>query len=208
MKIAVSGKGGSGKTTIAATLTRVLARRGLPVLAIDGDPNPNLLQALGAGAGVEAAPVPRSVVERREDEEGKARLVLTKPVAEIVGEIVGGTRDVTVLDMEASVEHLSRGTMKHADALLVVVEPYYRSMETAGRIVPLARGLGIGRVFGVANKLRGPQDEQAVEDYCRKHDLPLVAKIPFDESVVEADRAGRAVIDYDEGDFRNQRQVV
>ena len=115
----------------------------------------------------------------------------------IVGEIVGGTRDVTVMDMEASVEHLSRGTMKHADALLVVLEPYYRSMETAGRIVPLARGLGIGRVFGVANKLRGPQDEQAVEDYCHKHDLPLVAKIPFDESVVEADRAGRAVIDYD-----------
>src|SRR5919198_880334 len=218
MKIAVSGKGGSGKTTIAATLTRVLARRGLPVLAIDGDPNPNLLQALGAGAGVEAAPVPRSVVERREDEEGKARLVLTKPVAEIVGEyglkapdgvtVLVGTRDVTVLDMEASIEHLSRGTMKHADALLVVVEPYYRSMETAGRIVPLARGLGLERVYGVANKLRGPQDEQAVEDYCRKHDLPLVAKIPFDESVVEADRAGRAVIDYDEGDFRNQRQVV
>ena len=87
--------------------------------------------------------------------------------------------------------------MKHADALLVVVEPYYRSMETAGRIAPLARGLGIGRVYGVANKLRGPQDERAVEDYCRNHDLPLIAKVPFDESVVEADRAGRAVIDYD-----------
>ena len=104
---------------------------------------------------------------------------------------------MTVMDMEASVEHLSRGTMKHADALLVVLEPYYRSMETAGRIVPLARGLGIERVFGVANKIRGPQDSEAVEDYCRKHDLPLIAKIPFDESVIEADRAGRAVIDYD-----------
>jgi CO dehydrogenase maturation factor len=45
MKSAISGKGGSGKTTIAATLTRILARRGLPVLAIDGDPNPNLMQA-------------------------------------------------------------------------------------------------------------------------------------------------------------------
>ena len=104
---------------------------------------------------------------------------------------------MTVMDMEASVEHLSRGTMRHADALLVVAEPYYRSMETAGRIVPLARGLGIERVYGVANKIRGPQDSEAVEDYCRKHDLPLIAKIPFDESVVEADRAGRAIIDYD-----------
>ena len=101
------------------------------------------------------------------------------------------------MDMEASIEHLSRGTMRHVDALLVVLEPYYRSMETAGRIVPLARGLGIERIFGVANKVRNPQDEEAVETYCRNHDLPLIAKIPFDENVVEADRAGRAVIDYD-----------
>jgi len=53
MKIAISGKGGSGKTTISATLIRLIARRGLSVLAIDGDPNPNLIQALGVGPGVE-----------------------------------------------------------------------------------------------------------------------------------------------------------
>lgn len=101
------------------------------------------------------------------------------------------------MDMEASIEHLSRGTMRYVDALLVVLEPYYRSMETAGRILPLAKGLGIKRIYGLANKLRSPQDEEAVEAYCRNHDLPLIAKIPFDENVVEADRAGRAVIDYD-----------
>ncbi len=84
MKIAVSGKGGSGKTTISATLTRLLARRGLPVLAIDGDPNPNLIQALGVGPGVEIESVPRSVVERRTDESGQSRHVLTTSVAEIV----------------------------------------------------------------------------------------------------------------------------
>ena len=109
MRIAISGKGGSGKTTIAATLTRVLARRGLPVLAIDGYPNPNLLQALGAGTGVEATPVPRSVVERREDEEGKARLVLTKSVPEIVGEYgLKAPDDVTVL-VGARVDHPGAG---------------------------------------------------------------------------------------------------
>lgn len=84
MKVAVSGKGGSGKTTISATLSRIFARRGLPVLAIDGDPNPNLAQALGIGPA-EIEPIPRSVVERREDESGATRLVLTKPVAEIIG---------------------------------------------------------------------------------------------------------------------------
>ncbi|HEV2666404.1 MAG TPA: AAA family ATPase, partial [Blastocatellia bacterium] len=47
MKIGISGKGGSGKTTISATLARVFARQGASVLAIDGDPNPNLGMALG-----------------------------------------------------------------------------------------------------------------------------------------------------------------
>ncbi len=115
----------------------------------------------------------------------------------IVGEIVSGSRDVTVMDMEASIEHMSRGTVRYVDALLVVLEPYYRSLETAGRTVPLARGLGIPHIYGVANKLRSPQDREAVEAYCRKHDLELIANIPFDEAVVEADRTGRAVIDYD-----------
>jgi CO dehydrogenase maturation factor len=110
---------------------------------------------------------------------------------------VSGSKQVTVMDMEASIEHMSRGTVRYADVLLVVLEPYYRSMETAGRTVPLARGLGIKRIYGIANKLRSPQDREAVEAYCRKHDLELIAAIPFDENVVEADRTGRAVIDYD-----------
>ena len=115
----------------------------------------------------------------------------------IVGEIVNHAEGVTVMDMEASIEHMSRGTVRYVDALLVVLEPYYRSMETAGRTVPLARGLGIERIYGIANKLRSPQDAEAVEAYCRNHDLELIARIPFDDNVVEADRTGRAVIDYD-----------
>lgn len=115
----------------------------------------------------------------------------------IVGEIVSAANEVTIMDMEASIEHLSRGTVKYVDALLIVVEPYYRSLETAGRILPLAKDLGIKRVYGIGNKLRGEQDDQAVEFYSRSHDLKLIAKIPFDDSVTEADRTGRAVIDYD-----------
>lgn len=115
----------------------------------------------------------------------------------LVGEIVNNSGGVTVMDMEASIEHLSRGTLRHVDALLVVLEPYYRSMETAGRIVPLARDLGIQRLYGIANKIRNSQDAEAVEAYCRNHALELIAAVPFDENVVEADRLGRAVIDYD-----------
>ena len=49
MKIATVGKGGSGKTTIAGTLTRILAENGTKILAVDGDPNPNLALTLGIG---------------------------------------------------------------------------------------------------------------------------------------------------------------
>jgi CO dehydrogenase maturation factor len=114
----------------------------------------------------------------------------------IIGEIVNSAEEITLLDMEASIEHLNRGTIRHVDALLVVAEPYYRALETAGRTVPLARGLGIERIYAIANKLRGADDEKAVMDYCRNHDLEIIAAIPFDESVSVADRMGRAVIDY------------
>ncbi|MDQ3667469.1 MAG: AAA family ATPase [Acidobacteriota bacterium] len=109
MKIAISGKGGSGKTTISATLTRILARRGLPVLAIDGDPNPNLIQALGLGPGVEAEAVPRNVVERREDEAGQARHVLTTTVADIVSHYGLKAPDGVTVLVGTRVDHAGAG---------------------------------------------------------------------------------------------------
>ncbi|MGH9846312.1 MAG: hypothetical protein ACREEM_47035 [Blastocatellia bacterium] len=113
-----------------------------------------------------------------------------------MGEIVSESEDITVMDMEASIEHLSRGTVRHVDALLVVTEPYYRSLETARRTVPLARGLGIDRIFAIANKLRSAEDEQAVKDFCANHDLEIIAAIPFDQSVTKADLLGRSLIDF------------
>ena len=50
MKVAVAGKGGSGKTSISGTMARILARDGSSVLAIDGDSNPNLALTLGIPA--------------------------------------------------------------------------------------------------------------------------------------------------------------
>ncbi len=109
MKIAISGKGGSGKTTISATLIRLIARRGLSVLAIDGDPNPNLIQALGVGPGVEAESVPRSVVERREDETGKTRHVLTRTIAEIVKQYGMKAPDGVTVLVGTKVDHAGAG---------------------------------------------------------------------------------------------------
>ena len=104
--------------------------------------------------------------------------------------------DVTILDMEASIEHLTRGTVRNVDALLVVTEPYYRSLETTGRIVPLARELGLERVWVVANKVRDAREEAAIREYCARHGFEIMGVLPFDASVTEADQQGRALIDY------------
>lgn len=109
MRIAISGKGGSGKTTISATLTRLLARRGLPVLAIDGDPNPNLAQALGLREAVDGAAIPRSLVERREDQNGATQMVLTKSVAEIIKQYGLKAPDGVTVLVGTRVDHAGAG---------------------------------------------------------------------------------------------------
>lgn len=104
--------------------------------------------------------------------------------------------DITIVDMEASIEHLTRGTIRNVDALLVIAEPYYRSLETAGRLVPLARELGLEHVWVVANKVRNERDEAAIRAYCDRHGFEVVGVVPFDEAVTEADQQGRALLDY------------
>ena len=114
----------------------------------------------------------------------------------MLGQLIAGTNDLTIVDMEASVEHMGRGTVRHADVLLVLAEPYYRSLETAGRTVPLARDLGIGRVVIVANKVRTPQDAEAIRRYCAERDMEVITVLPFDAAVLEADQQGIPVLDY------------
>jgi CO dehydrogenase maturation factor len=103
---------------------------------------------------------------------------------------------VTILDTEASIEHMTRGTVRTVDAVLLVTEPYYRSLETTGRLAPLARELGIPQVWAVANKVRTPSDEAAVREYCDRHGIEVLGTVPFDPKVTEADNQGVALLDY------------
>lgn len=104
--------------------------------------------------------------------------------------------DVTVLDMEASIEHLSRGTLRDVETLLIVTEPYFRALETLGRTVPLARDLGIPRLYVVANKVRSERDEATIREYSTRLGMDVLGVVPFDEAAQEADRANQALIEY------------
>ncbi len=116
-----------------------------------------------------------------------------------LGELVAQSPDSydIVVDMEAGLEHLSRGTGQHVSRFLAVVEPYYRSMETARRIAELAAELGVTAVGAVINKIRNDADREAVSTFCARHGLPVIGEIPYDETLSHAERAGQPPLDHD-----------
>lgn len=83
-------------------------------------------------------------------------------VRSLLATLVETAAETTVVDMEAGLEHLSRGTPRHVDTILTVVEPYFKALETGRRICELARELGIPNVHVVANKVQDPADEDAL----------------------------------------------
>jgi CO dehydrogenase maturation factor len=101
--------------------------------------------------------------------------------------------------MEAGLENFSRGTPRHVDALLVVMEPYFRALETGARAAELGRELGIPRIEALANKARTPEDETAVREFCDARGIRIAGRIPFDEAVLSAERGGRALLDASPG---------
>jgi CO dehydrogenase maturation factor len=104
--------------------------------------------------------------------------------------------EVCILDTEASPEHLSRGTARYADALVAVVEPYFKSLETGRRMAVLAKDLGLERVSLVANKIRDDADLAAVREFADLHGLVIAGVIPFDPVMTTAEREGVAPLDY------------
>jgi CO dehydrogenase maturation factor len=111
MKIAVAGKGGSGKTTLAGTLARVLGRRGQTVLAIDADSNPNLAITLGIPpeAAAHIQPVPKEIMEDRLDASGKKLRVLAIPYQDVMARYSVPAADSTRLLLMGRVDHGGAG---------------------------------------------------------------------------------------------------
>lgn len=237
MKLAVSGKGGVGKTTVCSMLVRGLADRGHKVLAVDADPDANLGQALGIKDWETVTPISKMrqlIAERTESKPGTygTFFKLNPKVDDLPDDlsvrmdgiklmVLGGVESggggcicpestmlkaiVTnvllyrdehlVMDMEAGVEHLGRGTAGAVDRLLVVVEPGRRSMDTAKHIRKLAGDLGLKRIVLVGNKVRSEKDQAMLEKTLP--DFDFLGFLPYDDEVIEADLDGQAPYDRD-----------
>lgn len=103
-----------------------------------------------------------------------------------------------LVDNEASPEHLSRSTTEAVDILMVVAEPYFKSLETARRYSIMAKELGIPQISVVANKVRDDNDMAAIEEFCDTNGMELLGKVPFDDMLGRAERAGVAPVDFDD----------
>ena len=236
MKVAITGKGGVGKTTLSSTLARLYADEGRTVLAADVDPDANLGLALGLTQEEVDEIVPiskmRTLVEERTGATAANKFFKLNPyVADIpdtfskdingvkllvMGTVdVGGSgcvcpehvmlksilstltyrkNDVVIMDMEAGLEHLGRGTAANMDQFIVVIEPGARSVQTYRNVKRLALDLGIKRVRVVANKVRCEEDEAFVKANIPEEDL--LGCIHWNADIIDADRQGKSPYDF------------
>ncbi len=110
MKLAISGKGGSGKTTISGTLARLAGLSGRRVMAIDADTNPNLAMTLGLDADAFEAmePLPHGLMDHTKVN-GEVRLSLSRPLGEVLGEFGQPCPDNVLLMMVGQVRGAGTG---------------------------------------------------------------------------------------------------
>lgn len=240
MKIAVSGKGGVGKTSIAGTLARLFAQDGFKVLAIDNDSAMNMSYSLGIDQDVKDKIVPISemtdLVNERTRVEGATSGVynITPEVSDIPDRfkvqgpdglellVLGGIEEpatgclcpqnalirtllynlfvkrdeVVVVDFEAGLEHLGRGTAKGIDVMLVITEPSLKSLDLCAKIIELSKKLGIINIYLIANKIIDDSQLDIIKQKVYDWEVPLFHSIPFDPELGTADLNGVAPLDH------------
>jgi CO dehydrogenase maturation factor len=114
----------------------------------------------------------------------------------LIRHLIVGSDEAFVMDLEAGIENLGRGTSRGMDALIVVVEPGQTSISTVERIKKLANDIGVDTVFAVGNKVMDDTDKEAIESTLKVIDVPLLTIIPFDKAIRHANLKGQAPIDF------------
>jgi CO dehydrogenase maturation factor len=212
--IALSGKGGTGKTTVSSLLIRSFIAMGdTPVLAVDADPNANLHEALGVTVHETMGSMREEAFSRtippgmnRHDyvrfrfrqslveSEGFDLIAMGRPegsgcycfandlLSECMGELERDYHFI-VIDSEAGMEHIARGTLGKPDLLLIVSDPGARGLRTIARIREIATQLGLenDKIQVVFNRFRGgtaPVDIGTEQP---------IAIIPEDAAIEQAD---------------------
>ncbi len=228
MKIAVAGKGGVGKTFVAAGLVWSFARRGFRTIAVDADPTPNLGVSLGLTIREASSILPISenaaLIESKTRTGFPGVYSLTFSVDDIIHDytvptpsgarlLVMGTvksmgsgcscaantvlrtlirhlivdRDeALVLDMEAGLEHLGRGTAEGVDAMLVVTDANAKSLETARVISRMTADSGVPNVFLAGNRIGSKDEMRIVTAFAQESESRLIGTIPYDPAVMKA----------------------
>jgi len=239
MKIAVSGKGGVGKTTLSACLAKYFAGKGNKVIAVDADPDANLATALGLDYKKASEIIPLADMKDLIEERTGAKpggygsyFKLNPKVSDIPAKIgieIGGVRllvagtiraggsgcycpenvmlkslfrhliinqkEVVILDMEAGIEHLGRGTCENMDMLIIVIEPGLRSIQTAHAVKKMSQDLGIKDLYVVVNKIRSKEEEKLVRENLKE--FKVLGIMPYSDSVRESDLKNYSPCDSD-----------
>ncbi len=235
IRIAIAGKGGVGKTLVAAGLAQAFAGSGQRTLAIDADPSPNLALMLGLSVAESEAIVPLSANEDLVRAKTATRFPgvynLSFTVDDIVRDftvptpagvhllvmgtiqrmgagcscpantllrnvlhrLVTGEDEVIILDMEAGVEHLGRGTAENVDLFLIITTADSRALATAGSVARIATEAKIPRVMLAGNRIRNAREEEIIRDFGRERNIPVLGLIPYDARVSEGGIAGESV---------------
>jgi CO dehydrogenase maturation factor len=124
----------------------------------------------------------------------------------LVRHIVLARDEAVVLDMEAGLEHLGRGTARGVDRLVVVVEPGRRSIETAHQIRKMAADIGVKRLSFVGNKIRSDKDRKFLLD--QMPDFQFLGFIGYRTPIIEADLSGRPPYETDEETLRAVKEMI
>lgn len=237
MIVAVTGKGGTGKTIISTLLIKFLSER-YRVLAVDADPDSNLPDALGLEVYKTLGDIKEefqanklSLIDKGSWLEGKVfkiihefedfdLIVMGRSEGEgcycFVNNMLRGILknvvrhyDYVVVDCEAGLEHFSRKTIENADTILIVTDTSRKGLKTAKRIREILKKLNynLNNIFLIGNKVMGNAKE-IIKDFAIREGFTLLELLPYEEKIVELDLNGEPIVNLSECEFLRKVRFI